>query len=110
MENTDTQSEAKTYGIIAYITLIGLIIAFILNSEKQYAFTKYHIRQMLGIVIGGIVASLLSLIPFLGWLISLAYLILAVIMWIVGLMHAINGQMKPVPVLGEKFEEWFKGL
>jgi hypothetical protein len=32
------------------------------------------------------------------------------VLWVIGLMGAINGQEKPVPILGEKFQEWFKSL
>jgi hypothetical protein len=31
-------------------------------------------------------------------------------MWIMGLINAINGKQIAVPVLGEKYNEWFKNL
>ena len=31
-------------------------------------------------------------------------------MWIMGLMNAINGKEKTVPLLGNKYEEWFSGI
>jgi hypothetical protein len=31
-------------------------------------------------------------------------------MWIMGLVNAINGQEKPVPILGNKYLEWFENL
>jgi hypothetical protein len=31
-------------------------------------------------------------------------------MWIMGLMNAINEKQSPVPLLGKKYEEWFKNV
>lgn len=108
MESTET--EGKQIGIIAYLTVIGLIIAFVMNSEKKYAFAQYHIRQMLGLFISGVVISFIGIIPFLGWLIVIVGVFLFFYMWIMGLISAINGQMKPMPILGKKYEEWFAGV
>lgn len=47
-ENQDLQrtsyiEEGKTIAIISYITVIGLIIALILNNDKKNLFAAYHI-------------------------------------------------------------------
>ncbi|MFD2034087.1 DUF4870 domain-containing protein [Belliella marina] len=110
METTYKESEDKTIAIIAYITFIGLIIAFVLNAEKKNEFAKFHIKQMLGLVLMAVVTSFIGLIPFIGWLIAFVVLFLELYMWIVGLLNAINGRMKPLPILGEKFQDWFKGI
>ena len=49
---TSVASEGKNIAIISYITIIGLIIAFVMNNDKKDAFASYHIKQ--------------SLVPFLG--------------------------------------------
>lgn len=102
--------EGKTMAIVAYITIFGLLIAFILNNEKKNPFTAYHIRQSLGLGITGIALSIISYVPFVGWLISMLGSILLLVLWVLGLISALNGQEKPVPVLGEKFQEWFKNI
>ncbi len=40
--------EDKTVAIVAYLTLIGFIIAIILNGQKKTALGAFHLRQMLG--------------------------------------------------------------
>lgn len=37
--------QGKTIAIVSYITVIGWIIAVIMNQEKQNAFAKFHIKQ-----------------------------------------------------------------
>jgi len=44
-----TEKQGKTNAIIGYITMIGTIVAIILNMDKQNAFARFHIRQAFGI-------------------------------------------------------------
>ena len=53
--------DAKTTGIVAYITWIGLVIAFVLGDREG---AKFHLNQALVIWLAG----LLSFIPCIGWL------------------------------------------
>jgi uncharacterized membrane protein len=94
--------EGKTIAIISYITWIGWIIALIMNMEKKNDFARFHIRQTLLIFIG----SILAWIPFIGWI----WGIFLFVLWIIGLIAAINGEKKEVPVLGHLAQEWFKGI
>jgi uncharacterized membrane protein len=80
---------ARTTSILAYITLIGFIIAFCVGDREG---AKFHLNQALVIFL----FSFLSWIPFIGWL----WGILMFIFWILGLIAAINGEEKPVPIIG----------
>ena len=94
-------SDGKNVAIIAHITLIGWIIALIMNSNNKNEFASFYIRQMLGLMI---VAFLLYFVPMLGWFLNLGMIVL----WIISLMGAFEGQKKLVPILGEYFQDWFK--
>lgn len=100
--------EDKTVAIVAYITLIGFIIALIMHGSKKTQLGSFHLRQMLGIVLTGIASYILIFIPILGWIALPIVGILNLIMWIMGLIAAANGEMKPAPILGAKYQEWFK--
>ncbi|AFL81562.1 putative membrane protein [Aequorivita sublithincola DSM 14238] len=106
----NTVEDGKTIGIIAYITIVGLIIAFVMNNEKKNSFAAYHIRQSLGLGITGLALSIINVIPILGWIVSILGSIFLIVLWVIGLMGAINGGEKPVPILGEKYQEWLKGI
>jgi uncharacterized membrane protein len=116
MESTTQTTEInektndKTIGIVAYLTIIGLIAAIVLNRENKNAFATYHIRQSLGIAVSGLALAIVGLIPFIGWLISILGSVFIVVLWIIGLVNALNGKEKPVPVLGEKYIEWFQNV
>ncbi len=104
--------EDKTVAIVAYITLIGFIIALVMHGSKKTALGSFHLRQSLGIVISGFVLGvanvILVFIPVVGWLAMLGMGVCLFIMWIMGLIAAANGEMKPAPLLGAKYQEWFK--
>lgn len=108
--NEDIISEGKNIAIIAYITLIGLIIAFVMNNEKKNAFAQYHIRQALGLGLTGFSFGIISWIPFIGWIISILGSIMIIILWIIGLMNAINEKEQPIPIMGIYYEKWFRNL
>lgn len=110
---TNTQNsiaEGKSIATIAYITLIGLIIAFVQNGEKKNAFAAYHLRQSLGLMCTGVALFMVGLIPFLGWILSILGTIALIVLWIMGLMNAINGKEQPIPVLGNLYNKWFANI
>jgi uncharacterized membrane protein len=108
--NSTVSSEGKNIAIIAYITLIGLIIAFVMNNDKKEAFAAYHIKQSLGLAATGLALGVVGMIPVLGWIINILGIFVLLYMWIMGLMNAINGKESPVPFLGEKYEIWFRNI
>ncbi|MCC8091135.1 MAG: hypothetical protein LUC21_03900 [Oscillospiraceae bacterium] len=79
----------KVTGIVAYLTWIGLIIAFIMGDREG---AKFHLNQALVILL----FSLLGMIPLVGWIWS----IFIFICWLIGLIAAIQDVEKPVPLLG----------
>jgi len=95
--------DGKTKAIVAHITLIGWIIALVINSNEKDEFASYYIRQLLGLYLAGII---LSLIPIIGWIVS----IVVFIFWILSLIGAIQGEKKETPWVGQYFQEWFKSL
>jgi len=110
------QDKGKTEGIIAYCTLIGFIIALIMNGDQnnKSELGVFHIRQALGIFCTsfaiGLASIILMFIPIIGWLAIMGAYIGVFIFWILGLIAAINGEKKAVPVLGAFYQNIFKGI
>ena len=103
-------NDGKTIAVISYLTIIGLIIAYVMNNDKKTEFGAYHIRQSVGLAATGIALGVVGLIPILGWIISILGTLLLLYMWIMGLINAMNEKKKPLPFFGKKFEEWFKSI
>ena len=104
----ETINEGKTLAIVSYFTFIGLLIAVIMNLEKKNAFTYFHIRQMLGLILLLIISNVTEayIHSWLGtilWVITFAC-------WLFGLISAMQGQNKAVPLVGEYFQNWFANI
>lgn len=108
MENL-SDKEGKTAAIISYITIFGTIIAFIINQKERSSFASFHIRQALGIYLLFFVINLIDRFGRIGWLNEIL-LIGAFVLLITGLIAAIQGEEKKVPLLGDQFQEWFKNI
>lgn len=95
-------SDGKNVAIIAHFTLIGWIIALVMNNGNKSEFGSFYIRQMLGLILCSLV-GIIPIIGFFAWLVVL-------VAWIMSLISALGGTMKPTFLFGEQFQEWFKSL
>ncbi len=94
--------DGKTKAIVAHLTLIGWVIALVLNSQQKDEFASFYIRQMLGLII----LNLIWIIPIIGWIIG----IIVMVLWILSIIGAASGEKKLTPVIGQYFQDWFKAL
>jgi uncharacterized membrane protein len=99
-------SNAQLLAVISYLTLIGWIIAFVLYQNDKSEIAIYHLRQSLGLLIIGVIGWVIFWIPIIGWLAAIFLFVL----WLMGLIYAAQGEMKPVPLLGKFFQDIFKGI
>lgn len=95
--------DGKTKAIVAHITIIGWIIALVINSNEKDEFASYYIRQTLGIYLLGIVLSIIPIINIFGW-------IVVFVLWLLSLIGAIQNERKETPVVGKYFQDWFKSI
>ena len=95
--------DGKTKAIVAHITIIGWIIALVINSSEKDEFASYYIRQTLGIYLLGIVLSIIPVINLIGW-------IVVFVLWLLSLIASIQGEMKETPVVGKYFQDWFRSI
>ncbi len=103
----------KAIGIVAYITIIGWIIAFIVHKGKddKSEMAGYHIEQSLGLIIvavalaiiGNILTAIVGIFGMLMMLVNLGLIVL----WVIGLINAINEKRQPIPLIGPLFEGKF---
>jgi uncharacterized membrane protein len=101
-------NNTKLLAIITYITLIGWIIAFMMNSTKKNSLVTYHQRQALGIQLLYFAISVLISITGVAALQVFFFGILILI--IIGITNAYKQEKKPLPFLGEYFEDWFRSI
>lgn len=102
-----TVKEGRTVAIIAYLTIVGCLIAITMNMEPKNSFSRFHIRQAFGIHIlyHALAIALSNLeLPWASICLFFGYLLI----WGFGFINAMNGKTKPLPILGDQFQKWFR--
>jgi uncharacterized membrane protein len=118
MENFTNPQQAngdngRTVAVLSYFTFVGWIIGLILHTSNKTSLGAFHQRQMLGLML------LVVIIYILGYpLIHIAYgsLLISIlnlgllVFWLMGVVSAINGKEKALPIVGDYFQKWFSGF
>jgi uncharacterized membrane protein len=102
-------AEDKTVAILAYVTILGFIAAIFMHQSHKTQLGAFHLRQMLGMVVTGIVGGVVGVVPILGWIVWFLVVCAMFVLWLLGLLAALRGEMRPVPILGEHYQRWFAG-
>ncbi|MBU2062211.1 DUF4870 domain-containing protein [Flavobacterium frigidarium] len=105
----NTIESGKTAAITSYILGIGVFIAMSMNAEDKNAFASFHIRQALGLFLTFISLGLI-VNNFDSLMISIPMWIFVFVLWSYGMLTAVKGETKPVPLLGELYQKWFKSI
>ena len=88
--------DKRTTDIVAYITFLGWIVAFVAGEKEE---AKFHLNQALVVDLTFIVFVVLARIPIIGivaYLLQIAVLMLG----IMGLVYAVREQDYEIPLLG----------
>ena len=102
---TSTGMNQNVAGLLCYLAgwITGLIFFLI---EKENRFVRFHAMQSI-ITFGSLTVlfMVLGFIPFVGWMLMPILAILQLILWIVLMVKAYQGQLFKLPVIGELAEK-----
>jgi len=104
----ETQPDKKI-AVIGYFTIIGCIVAMIMNSDKKHPFASFHTRQALGIFLLFFALGY-PIGYFDSWTITMGFYLFFFILWIYGFIGALQYEQREVPLLGKLFQKLFKGI
>jgi len=93
-------------GALAYVTIIPAIIFLIVEPYNKNSYVKFHSWQSIFLGIAAFAIDIvLTVIPIIGWIlipfVALAFLVI----WIIVLIKALNGQRFKLPVIGNLAEK-----
>lgn len=106
--------DAKTTSWVSYLWWIGWIISLVTsnNTTPKPSLVVFHLRQSFGLLIISTGLWILNwgmMFSFMGWWWIYSGLSIALfILWLLGLIAAVQGEEKPVPLLGVQFQQWFQ--
>ena len=85
--------------IVAYLSWPGLLIAFLIGDRWA---SRFHLNQSLVIwLVATIAAVAAGWLPLFGWLVRIVVSVFCALCWFIGIINAIQGVEKEVPVLGQ---------
>ena len=104
----ETNKDIEENKIWALIGYLGILVIFPLFLKKDSPFAYYHAKQGLVLFIFAIILGFLGMVPFIGWFLLLPIGgIIIFILWLMGIINALSGKIKPLPLIGglaEKFK------
>jgi uncharacterized membrane protein len=106
MAKSSTGLEENVAGLLCYIvTWVSGLVFFLI--EKDSKFVKFHAMQsIITFVALIIIALVISVIPFVGWVIASLVYILGLVLWIVLMVKAYQGEKFKLPIAGDLAEKW----
>lgn len=119
--NPISTDNGKTAAIVSYFWFIGWLIAyFAMYKDNKTDLARYQLRQTLlfhiaTTVISWALSILFGILLISFEVFSIFYLLRIVqvgflILWIIGLIGAINSEKKPIPFIGEKAQTMFASI
>lgn len=88
----------RTTDVVAYLTWVGLIIAFVMGDRNA---SRFHINQSLVLWIAGTLCGFIGRITFIGGIVAGIGGLFCGLCWLIGFINAIQGVEKEVPLLGQ---------
>jgi uncharacterized membrane protein len=87
--------------VIAALSYLGLLVLVPLLAKKDSPFCQFHAKQGLVLLIAWVAIGIIWVIPILGWIVGTIGSIFLFVLFIIGLINALGGQAKELPVIGQ---------
>jgi uncharacterized membrane protein len=96
---TDDPEQVKIMAALAYF---GILFFLPLVTNPESTFGKFHANQGLLLLLFGIIGSTIgTVIPIIGWFLILPLVSIAsLVFFIMGIVTALNKEMKRLPLIG----------
>ena len=106
MEKTSTGLQENVAGLLCYLGVWVTGIIFLILEPKN-RFVRFHALQSI-VVFGGltIVGFIFGFVPYFGWMVSVVVPVFGLILWIVLMVKAYQGERYKLPVAGDIAEGW----
>ncbi len=106
--------EGKVFAILSYaLSFLGIPFFLVPLIMRNNDFSLFHAKQCLILWLGGIAASVVG-VPLtavcIGRIILPVAGIFLLVLGLMGLINAVKGLQKPLPLIGKWGVDWFKGI
>ncbi|MGE5702185.1 MAG: hypothetical protein ACM32O_06625 [Clostridia bacterium] len=98
--DTMDQQDIETNKVMSALAYLIFFIPLLAARESKYA--MYHANQGLLLFLLAVAVNLIgTLIPFIGWFLIVPFgNLFVMVLAIIGIINAVNGNAKPLPLIG----------
>lgn len=90
---------SKLLAALGYIIWIVALIAILIDPYKEEKFVKFHAVQALGLAVGWLVASVVTAVPVIGWILGPIAYVAMLVFAIMGAVKAFQSEYYEMPVI-----------
>lgn len=90
--------EGKFFAVISYIIFLCVVTLLL---KKHNRFAVYHAKQGLVLFVFEVGCFVLSIIPFLGWIIKTFGIVIFIVISLWGILQAVMGNYVRLPVVSK---------
>lgn len=98
------QDDSKLFAFLAvFLTIIGFVIALAVKKNDKYVmhYAKQGLVLFIAWIIAWVASMVLWVIPLLGWMVYYVLYLGIVVLWVIGIVYSLSGEMKEIPVIGK---------
>ena len=96
-DNQDIQNNK----VLACLSYLGLLFLVPLIAAPDSPYARFHANQGLVLFIACLILGVICAIPFIGWLVGTIGEIAVLVLAIMGIVNAAQGQAKELPIIGK---------
>lgn len=95
-----TKGDSVVWGFLAVLlSIVGVVLVLLAKKNDKYA--VFYAKQSLVIFIASVIAGLVGMIPFIGWVLMPVFVLIVFLIWIITLIRSLTGNMKEAPLIGK---------
>ena len=92
------KEDGKLMAILSYVGVLSLVPYL---AEKDNKWVRYHAIQGVNLFIIEVIFYIIRVIPILGWIVGWLGSIVTLVISIIGIVNACNGEAKELPIVGK---------
>jgi uncharacterized membrane protein len=96
-ENVEPKQKNTGMAVVAYL----IFFVPLLTEAKDDPFVKFHVKQGLILFLAWIVLTIFSMVPVIGWVLGPILSLGLLILMVIGILNAVNGETKELPLIGQ---------
>lgn len=102
-KKTSTPASSSSKNPNTGLAIVAYILFFVplLTEFRDDPFVKFHVKQGLVLFLAAVGVGIFSMVPIIGWLLALPLNLALLVLWIIGIINAVNGEKKPLPLIGQ---------